>query len=158
MTPIECQSKKTQWEAYDVGGKFYNLADYTSYVSQLKKEYENGGCGKDNRMERCQYLESYISNSINSSNTKLQQGNLNYVSANSKVIDSLKKEFSDLGCDKKIEEKKQAVVKNVLNTFTALDNSRITDNTTYERNKRIFFGASILLIGLSMLLITKKQK
>jgi hypothetical protein len=68
----------------------------------------------------------------------------------------LKKEFSDLGCAKKIEEKKQAVVKNVVNTFTTLDTSRITENTTYERNKKIFFGTSILLIGLSIFLTNKK--
>lgn len=157
MTPIECQAKKTRWEAYDVGGKFYNLADYTSYVDGLKKEYEDGGCGKDTAMEKCQYLEAYISNVRNSISASTQQGNLNYVSANTKVLDSLKKEFSDLNCIKKIEEKKQEVVKNVTNTFTSLDTSRITENTTYERNKRIFFGVSVLLVGLSMFLINKKK-
>ena len=156
MNPIECQSKKNEWEAYDVGGQYYNLADYTSYVSKLKKEYENGGCGKDTAMEKCQYLESYIFNMTNAFDAKLQQGNITGASSFNTPLYLLKKDFNDLGCAKKIEEKKQVVLKNVLNTFSSLDTSRINENTTYERNKRIFFGASILLIGLSIFLTNKK--
>jgi hypothetical protein len=156
MNPIQCQSKKNEWEAYDVGGQYYNLGDYTSYVFKLKKEYENGGCGKDTAMEKCQYLESHISNMTNAFDAKLQQGNITGASSFNTTLYLLKKEFNDLGCAKKIEEKKQVVLKNVLNTFSALDASRINENTTYERNKRIFFGASILLIGLSIFLTNKK--
>jgi hypothetical protein len=157
MTPVQCQRNRTQWEAYEVGGSQYDKVSAltrSSEISKFKKIYSDGGCGKDILMEKCLELEATLTNIREKESIDNQQrDSFSY----GYTIASIKKNFTSLGCEKKIEESRQVVVGNVINKYSELDKQRIEADSKYQLKIRIFIGASVLLVGLA-LMITSKRK
>jgi len=157
---IDCQSLRNKWGMYDVGGRLYNSdgRDWTSYVDSKKKEYAEKGCGKDVLMEKCLEREAYLTNLRESINAKAQQGNFTFVEGFSKVLSEETQKFSDLGCQKKIEENRQVAVSKSIDKYSELDKERIEAESKYQQRVRIFIGASVLLIALTTIFLLKTKK
>jgi hypothetical protein len=155
MIPLDCSKKRKLWELYDVGGKYYN-SDYNFYVSTLKKDYANNKCGSNVLLEDCVYLEEKILNITNEISASIKYGKLDNESKNAE-LQNLKSDFKNKNCVKEIEKYMQSELGEVIGVYSGLDKERITQNTDYEKNKRIFIGASILILGVTIILINKKK-
>jgi hypothetical protein len=156
MIPLDCSKKRKLWELYDVGGKYYN-SDYNFYVSSLKKDYANNKCGSNVLLEDCVYLEEKITNTLNEISALMKYQKLEQIEGKKSELEILKSNFKNKGCVKEIEKYMQSEMGQVIDVYSGLDKERITENTTYEKNKRIFIGASILILGVTIVLINKKK-
>lgn len=156
MIPLDCSKKRKLWELYDVGGKYYN-SDYNFYVSSLKKDYANNKCGSNVLLEDCVYLEEKITNTLNEISALMKYQKLEQIEGKKSELEILKNNFKNKGCVKEIEKYMQSEMGQVIDVYSGLDKERITENTTYEKNKRIFIGASILILGVTIVLINKKK-
>lgn len=164
MTPtqqaIRCQQTRNNWEQYEVGGSQYentNAITRSGEINKWKKKYSDEGCGKDILMEKCLERENYINQIRETISVKTQQGNLNYTDAMSKVLFEEKNKFSKLGCEKKIEQSRQVAVADTVNKYSELDKQRIEADSKYQVKVRVFMGASIFLIGLTVMIILKRK-
>lgn len=156
MIPLDCSKKRKLWQLYDVGGKFYH-SSYNSYVSSLKKVYENNKCGSNVLLEDCVYLEEKIANKLTEISALVKYQRLGEVEGKTAELQNLQNDFKNKGCVKEVEKYKQSELGQVIDIYSDLDKQRITENTTYEKNKRIFIGASFLILGLTIVLINKNK-
>lgn len=74
-----------------------------------------------------------------------------------KQLAQLKADFNLNGCVSKLEEVKQATVKEVIDTYQNINKERIDAVSTYERNKRVFFGAFVLITALALIITSEKK-
>lgn len=71
---------------------------------------------------------------------------------------SLKSEYETNGCDAKINDSRIQDVKNIGGVYKELDQKRIEEEATYQRNKKILFGALVLLFALVIVIPNKKSE
>ena len=57
---------------------------------------------------------------------------------------------------KKIEENKQLAVKSTIDKYTTIDEERIQAESKYQANVRVFIGASVLVLALTIILVNRK--
>lgn len=74
-----------------------------------------------------------------------------------KLLASLKLDYDTNGCLVKLEAKRQSDILEVADKYKELDKERIEEGSTYDRSKRIFYGAIILLSAFGIMLIVKKE-
>lgn len=157
---INCQKLRINWEQYE-SENFNSVNPFASKnfetIKYLKKKYDDEKCGKDVLMEKCLERENYINGIREAISVKTQQGNLNYTDAMSKVVFEEKNKFSKLGCEKKIEQSRQVAVSDTINKYSKLDKERIESDSKYQVKVRVFIGASVFLIGLTIMIIFKRK-
>lgn len=154
MIPLhECSALRDAWEQYGTNPP----KGLETIVNKYKKQYQDGGCGKDVLMEKCFGIEKYIKNLRDSIAESTTQGNLPFVEASYPVLVSQKNKFSSLGCEKKVEQYKQTFIKTAVDKYTTLDEQRIEAESKYQANVRIFIGVSILVIGLTVILTANSE-
>jgi hypothetical protein len=153
---IDCQTLRNKWEMYDVGGRLYksDSRDWTFYVNNLKKQYADKGCGKDVLMEKCLEKEAVITNIRN---TAFKSDAFQNSDMKLQVLNQEKQKFTELGCEKKIEQNRQVAVSKTIDKYSELDKQRIQSDSQYQVKVRIFMGASILLIGLTTIFLFPKK-
>lgn len=128
------------------------------------QSYINMGCGKDLIAEKCVYADSQIKSLTSTIASIYQQPSYNtreLISPESlKVkLNEHKLFFETNGCAKKIEEVASVETSKVINQFTALDTARITADTTYQVQQKVFFGGLVLVAGLVIItMFNGKQK
>jgi hypothetical protein len=153
---IDCQTLRNKWEMYDVGGRLYksDSMDWTFWVNNKKKEYAEKGCGKDVLMEKCLEREAVITNIRNSAfkSDAFQNSDMKLQALNRE-----KQKFTELGCEKKIEQNRQVAVSKTIDKYSELDKQRVESDSKYQVKVRIFMGASILLIGLTTIFLLSKK-
>jgi hypothetical protein len=157
MNLIECHKIREDWQRYDVGGSLSNLGDYTQHVKNLKDKYSSIGCGEDPLMEKCLERELYIQNLQNLISEKTQQNDTEQLSAWAQVLAKETKMFNDLGCNAKIQERKNLVLGDKLSKYTAIDKQRIEAESKYQANKKIFTGVSVVLVALVIVILAKSK-
>ena len=148
-----CQSTRDRWEKYGTNPP----KNLETYVQTIKKSYQDGGCGKDVLLEKCKYLEDYIQNlrDDNEKNAYLD-GKSWIIESNLKTIAEKEEELKKLDCAKKLEEYKQVAVKSTIDKYSSLDEERIQAEIKYQENLRIFMGASVLVLALTIILVNRK--
>jgi len=148
-----CQSTRNNWEQYGTNPP----KELEIHVQNLKKLYQDGGCGKDVLLEKCKYLEDYIQNlrDDNEKNAYLD-GESWIIESNLKTIAEKEAELKELDCAKKLEEYKQIAVKSTIDKYTTIDEERIGAESKYQANVRIFIGASVLVLALTIILVNRK--
>ena len=154
---IDCQQQKLSIEAYDVGGTYSNLGNYTDYVKTLKQKYSDSVCGKDPLMEKCLERELYLKNLQNTITVTSQQNLITQSSAWAKVLLEETKKYNDLGCNAKVQESRNVVVKEKLNKYNALDKQRIEAESKFQANKKIFIGGSFILVAIAVILVIRTK-
>ena len=73
-----------------------------------------------------------------------------------KTIAEKEEELKKLDCAKKLEEYKQVAVKSTIDKYSSLDEERIQAEIKYQENLRIFMGASVLVLALTIILVNRK--
>ena len=111
----------------------------------------------------CQTIKARISNLQNliASNTILvlrDKRIQSQIDVWKKQLVSLKSEYETNGCDAKINDLRIQEVKNIGGAYKELDQKRIEEEATYQRNKRILFGALVLLFALVIVIPNKKSE
>lgn len=144
MNYINCHQLK-------LGGRYSN-----SEKALAELDYVKSGCGKDKLMEECSYLEKYLQNTRMSIESSLKKNDVIQAEEFQKIMLNSQKKFNDLNCSKKLLEINKAVLDKTINKYTEFDKERIEAESKYQRNKRMFLGASVLLISLTMLILSKK--
>jgi hypothetical protein len=69
-----------------------------------------------------------------------------------------RKEFNDNNCTQILEQYRQAELGGVIEKFSNLDKVRITSESVYERNQRVFFGGLALVAGVLIITMFSKKK
>jgi hypothetical protein len=154
---VNCNTRKNQYQSYDVGGKYSTMGDYSSYVAKLKKDYINAGCGQDVAMEKCFSDQQYIDTLSQSIKRFSQMGNLDYVESNTPILLQKTKEFNASNCNNLIAKRKQIFLDSEINKYQSLDSQRINAESKFQANKKFFIGASVLLIGVTLILVIKSK-
>jgi hypothetical protein len=143
-------------------------------IAKLKNDIKLNDCANDPsvkkyRREKClglnekitSYTSTIASDYLKSLNSKDDGGfNLNaFYADNLKIaLEDAKKDFITYNCVKEVEASRQEVVGSIASEFSAYDKERIEAESIYERNKRIFIGASVLIFGLALIMTFKKSK
>jgi len=69
-----------------------------------------------------------------------------------------KKDFIKYGCQAEVEASRQEVVAGIGAEYSAYDKARIQAESIYERNKRVFFGAVVLIGALALIMTFTNSK
>jgi hypothetical protein len=140
------------------------ITEITNTISELKKQKVI--CSKDPIGYKCSELKAKIDSLISliASEEKNQlSGNVDvanggtYLSSLKKQLADAKLEFETNGCEAKLLDVKFQDTKNVIAEYSALDQARIDAETTYQKNKKIFLGVMVLLVGL-FVVVSKKSE
>lgn len=122
-----------------------------------KKKYESSECINSFDKNRCLDLSRDI--------TQLQLGKTNLILNNPKQaqavqvrIDAMSLEYKNLKCDSIINTSRGEYILAVTDIFNTLDKKRIQSSSIYERNKRVFFGGVVLILGLALIIDFSKSK
>jgi len=124
-------------------------------INIYKAEYISSGCGTNPALENCLTLRQYI--------TTLQSSNVN---VNSQLpTDTLyrlreqrKNEYLKNNCDKVFSDNALEQVNEVSLKYKSIDKERIETASKKIKNQRIYFGVSILLVGLITITMFIKKK
>lgn len=145
---------------------YYEKGGFQQGADDVKKnlqKYLDLGCGKDLLAEKCVFTDAQIK-SLTSLIASIRQ-QPTYNSRELISPDSLKSKLSEYqlffdtnGCAKKIEEVASVETSKVINQFTALDKARITADTTYQVQQKVFFGGLVLVAGLLILTMFNGKK
>ena len=148
----ECQGLRNEWEVHGTNPP----KALETLVQKLKNKYQDGGCGKDVLLEKCKWKEAQIQNIRNDIEEATYQNTPWRVESYSKSLAEAEEEFKRLGCVKKIEENKQVAVKSTIDKYTTIDEERIEAESKYQANVRVFIGASVLVLALTIILVNRK--
>jgi hypothetical protein len=74
------------------------------------------------------------------------------------ALDVQKKDFIKYGCQAEVEASRQEVVAGIGAEYSAYDKIRIQAESIYERNKRVFFGAVVLVGALALIMTFTSSK
>jgi len=69
-----------------------------------------------------------------------------------------RKDFIKYGCQAEVEASRQEVVAGIGAEYSAYDKARIQAESIYERNKRVFFGAVVLIGALALIMTFTNSK
>jgi len=124
-------------------------------INSYNSEYKLSGCGVKPAVENCVTLKQNI--------TSLQNINVNVNSLLSpNLLNSLKQQYKNEylknNCDKVFSDNALGQVKEVSEKYKSIDKERIETASKKIRNQRIYFGASILLVGLVAIIMFGKRK
>jgi hypothetical protein len=73
------------------------------------------------------------------------------------ILEGLKLDYDTNGCMVKMEALRQKDLAEVANKYKELDKSRIEEISNYDRSKRVFYGAMVLLTALGIMILSKKK-
>jgi hypothetical protein len=74
------------------------------------------------------------------------------------ALNDAKKDFITYGCQAEVEASRQEVVAGIGTEYSAYDKARIQAESIYERNKRVFFGAVVLIGALALIMTFTNSK
>lgn len=138
--------------------KASELAQMKTDYDNAKKQYDNLDCSKNLERSKCFDLQ-VLKESMNSSIMYfLKTGDVEGAKTLQSRLDGYKKQYSDLNCDATLNKYKSTVVDAVINQYNQLDVTRIEADSKYKTQQKIFFGALILLGGLTMIITLGKNK
>lgn len=121
---------------------------YTSF--ELKKAFPT--------VNSCSELDKQIQMLTINKDYWARQANDAERNATDSLLSSKKKVFSTLKCDKTLIAEKNVMLDYYIDKYSQLDKSRIEKESISERNKRLYIGGGILVIGLGILIyLTKKM-
>jgi hypothetical protein len=80
------------------------------------------------------------------------------IDADKQLLNNLKAMFNNYGCTAILETERQKDLAQVKEKYADIDENRINTESTYERNKRIFFAGMILLTALGIIITIKDPK
>jgi hypothetical protein len=144
------------WEKKFLSGAVKGLNDEKSKQAEL--EYKEKCGSYDPKILECISLNSEMQSKISLfANQSLLSSDKDKTIAKQN-IENVKKAFNHKGCIKLIEQYRQAELGKVVSKFSDLDKSRISAESIYERNQRIFYGALILLGGIVIITMFSKKK
>jgi len=143
-------------------------------IAKLKNDIKLNNCANDPsvkkyRREKCLGLNERIeryTNTIASDYAKaLLDKNAGEFNVNVMYADKLtialndaKKDFINYGCQAEVEASRQEVVGKIGSEYSAYDKARIQAESIYERNKRVFFGAVVLIGALALIMTFTNSK
>jgi hypothetical protein len=84
--------------------------------------------------------------------------NVMYADKLTEALNVQKKDFIKYGCQAEVEASRQEVVAGIGAEYSAYDKARIQAESIYERNKRVFFGAVILIGALALIMTFTNSK
>lgn len=108
-------------------------------------------------LDECNKKQWFLDNLTENIKRYGQMGNLDYVEANTPVLLKYTKEFNDSECSSVISKSKSLFVDTTIDKYTNLDAQRIEAESKYQANKKIFIGTSVLLIGITLILVLKSK-
>jgi hypothetical protein len=143
-------------------------------IDKLKKDIKINDCANDPsvktyRRNKClslnQTIDSYTSRIASDYAQALTDKNAGEFNVNVWVADNLtkalndaKKDFITYGCQAEVEASRQEVVAGIGAEYSAYDKIRIQAESIYERNKRVFFGAVVLIGALALIMTITSSK
>lgn len=128
-----------------------------------KSKYDNLGCVVNTEAMDCIALNEQINALINTiaEQTKLAlyDSRLNSsVESMKKTLAQYKLDYETKGCSLILNKLEQSETNKTISEFTALDEARINEETSYKTKQRIFFGGLVLVAGLVILTMFNKKK
>lgn len=134
------------------------LKQMESDYQNQKKLYESSECMNSFEKNKCQYLYKNINSSktLNSVNKVFETPQANKELQTR--IDAMSLEYKNLKCDEIINKSRGEYISSVTDIFNTLDKKRIQSSSIYERNKRVFFGGVVLILGLALIMDFSKSK
>lgn len=101
------------------------------------KLYKDFGCGANKELENCSYYQYKLQQNPNDKNFKALMTNF-------KCVDLL-------------NAKANETIKDVFNTYSSYDKTRIEAESKYQRNVRIFIAGMVFLTVVGILVTIKKN-
>lgn len=150
-------------------------------LDDLNEKYKTNNCASDtdtkalNRKKCLQInknideytntIAGYMKASLNPMQYVKKETNAGEYDVNSMIADKLrealdvqKKDFITYGCQAEVEASRQEVVAGIGAEYSAYDKIRIQAESIYERNKRVFFGAVVLIGALALIMTFTSSK
>jgi hypothetical protein len=133
-----------------------NSAEYLDAKQKYdvqKAKYDSLGCVVDKESMDCITLNQQIESMINliSTESKLalyDKRKLSEIEGYKKILAQYKLDFETKGCLLVLNKIAQTETNKTISQFTALDEARISEETKYQTQQRVFFGGLVLVAGL----------
>lgn len=87
-----------------------------------------------------------------------KQANEGESDASNALLDKLKIKSNKNDCDNKNNQQRGNVVNVIFDKYSGVDKIRIETKSIKDRNKRIFFGAGVLIVALGLILTYTRKK
>jgi hypothetical protein len=124
------------------------------------KQYNRDKCLQANK--NIEYYTAEIANwtqqALNNKKAGSFDANMLFADNLRTALDSAKKDFIKYGCEAQVEASRQEVVAGISKEYSAYDKARIQAESIYERNKRVFFGAVVLVGALALIMTITNSK
>jgi hypothetical protein len=166
LSNCETLKSKMEWSKFLIDNPKYATAkeilDEKANFASLQSQYNSSGCGVNLVKDKCASLDNqiiFLTNLIGTQGILAVTDNRIYsqIETWKKQLAQLKADYELNGCVVKVEEMKQVTVKEIAKDVEVINRARIETVSTYERNKRIFFGALVLLLALALISTNKKE-
>lgn len=108
--------------------------------------------------DNCEVLAQQIELLIINKDYWSRQFNNSESDATNNFLLAKKKWYEVYGCISKVQAIKIKVVGDVVDNFTDIDKARIESKTDADVKKRNIIGASVLVLGLGMIIFLSKKK
>jgi hypothetical protein len=174
-------AKHKEFGKLPVGVLFSPYVTFASFIkgkeesiAKLKNDIKLNNCANDPsvkkyRRNKClslnQTIDSYTSRIASDYAKGLLDKNAGEFNVNVMYADKLtialndaKKDFITYGCQAEVEASRQEVVAGIGTEYSAYDKARIQAESIYERNKRVFFGAVVLIGALALIMTFTNSK
>jgi len=143
MDVLKSQGKENSQEYLDAKQKY----------DVQKAKYDNLGCVEDKESYDCIFIQENIESMINliSTESKLAPyDNRKYedIERYKKILAQYKLDFETKGCLLVLNKIALDETSKTLSQFTALDEARIEEQSSYQVKQRVFFGGLVLIAGL----------
>lgn len=142
MDSLKSQGKENTQEYLDVKQKY----------DVQKAKYDKLGCSVNKDNSDCIYLDSQIKFLTNliATETKLapyDKRKYEDIERYKKQLAEHKLDYETKGCLSALNKIAQAETNRTISQFTALDQARIGEESSYQTKQRIFFGGLVLVAG-----------
>lgn len=134
------------------------LSKMKSDYDIAKKQYDALDCSKKTERSKCFDLQTMIATTLNSKIYSLNTGDVLKAEILQNQINAYKKDFDNLKCNAILYENELKEADIIASEYRLMDKTRIETDSKYLSQKKIFYGALILLGGLTMILILGKKK
>jgi hypothetical protein len=143
-----------------------NSAEYLDAKQKYdvqKSKYDSLGCAVDKESMDCIALSEQIESMINliSTESKLalyDNRKLSEIEGYKKILAQYKLDFETKGCLLVLNKIAQTETNKTISQFTALDEARISEETKYQTQQRVFFGGLVLVVGLLIITMFNGKK
>lgn len=139
------------------------LIDFQNKYNKALADYNNAECFESVEKQNCLKIQQSVESLLSTIQTQSVLAMSDYrinptLAANKSNLEKLKKQFEESECAKYINELYGDNIQNIIKKYSLLDEQRIQAENKHLIQKRLFFGALLIVSSFVIIFNLKKSK